>query len=149
MSIYIYIVGYCVYYSIYSIIVLISDIVLSITVFISTIYLIFIIIDWISYLVGGLNPSETFGSQLGWWNIWKKTKTSKCSKPPTQYRMSDGAPLQKRLSQRMLVDTQTKQEMKTVYLLDGWETLSSSLAPNSIGNLWGIWIPQTLRIAPS
>ena len=25
--------------------------------------------------------------------------------------------------------------------LDGWETPSSSFAPHSIGNIWGIWVP--------
>ena len=34
-------------------------------------------------------------------------------------------------------------------LLDGWETPSSSLALDFIRNIWRIWIPQTLRIAPS
>ena len=34
-------------------------------------------------------------------------------------------------------------------LWDGWETLSSSLAPQFIGIIKGIWIPQTLQIAPS
>ena len=34
-------------------------------------------------------------------------------------------------------------------LLDSWETLSSSLAPHWMGSIWGIWIPQTLGIAPS
>ena len=34
-------------------------------------------------------------------------------------------------------------------LLDGWETLSSSLAPHGVGYISGIWIPKTLQTAPS
>ena len=39
----------------------------------------------------------------------------------------------------------------TPHLLDGWETpfVAPWPAPHFIRNIWGIWRPQTLRIAPS
>ena len=44
--------------------------------------------NWQPFLVGGLNPSEKYESQLGWWHsiyIYILWKNKKCSKPPTRF----------------------------------------------------------------